>query len=146
MGNPLLISFIAAVFSLFYAGILASRVLSAPKGSDKMQSIAKAIQEGSSAFLTKQYKTVAIVAVFLAFAIAVSPLGINAAIAFVVGATASALAGVFGMLIAVRANVRVADAAHKGLSPAFELAFKGGAVTGFLVKMRIMFWASKSLK
>ncbi|OGZ60665.1 MAG: sodium-translocating pyrophosphatase [Candidatus Spechtbacteria bacterium RIFCSPLOWO2_01_FULL_43_12] len=133
MGNPLLISFIAAVFSLFYAGILASRVLSAPKGSDKMQSIAKAIQEGSSAFLTKQYKTVAIVAVFLAFAIAVSPLGINAAIAFVVGATASALAGVFGMLIAVRANVRVADAAHKGLSPAFELAFKGGAVTGFAV-------------
>ena len=133
MGNPLLISFIAAVFSLFYSGILASRVLSASKGSDAMQSIAKAIQEGSSAFLTKQYKTVFVVAAFLAFAIAVSPLGINAAIAFIIGATASALAGIFGMLIAVRANVRVADAAHKGLSPAFELAFKGGAVTGFAV-------------
>ncbi|MEX2144858.1 MAG: sodium-translocating pyrophosphatase [Candidatus Spechtbacterales bacterium] len=133
LNNPLLVSFTASAFSLFYAGALASKVLSESKGSDAMQSIAKAIQEGSSAFLTKQYKTVAVVAVFLAIAIAVSPLGISAAIAFVIGATASALAGVFGMLIAVRANVRVAHSASRGLSPAFELAFKGGAVTGFAV-------------
>lgn len=124
---------VAAVFSLGYAVMLAFKTLAAPAGDEKAQEIAGAIQEGSVAFLTSQYRKVAIVAVALTLVIALSPLGMPAAIAFLVGAIASAVAGIAGMYIAVRANVRVADAAGKGLPKAFSLAFKGGAVTGFAV-------------
>lgn len=118
---------------MIYAAMLASSVLSSPSGTKEMRSIAKAIQEGSAAFLNKQYRAVGVVAAVLFLLIAISPLGMGAAIAFLIGAVASALAGVFGMLIAVRANVRVAQKANSGLAGAFNLAFKGGAVTGFAV-------------
>ena len=124
---------VAAVFSLGYAVMLAFKTLAAPAGDEKAQEIAGAIQEGSVAFLTSQYRKVAVVAIALTLLIALSPLGMPAAIAFLVGAVASAVAGIAGMYIAVRANVRVADAAGKGLPKAFSLAFKGGAVTGFAV-------------
>ncbi|MDX1535174.1 MAG: sodium-translocating pyrophosphatase [Candidatus Spechtbacterales bacterium] len=132
--TTLLVSLSAAFASLGYAAILASKILSSSAGTEKMQEIAKAIQEGSAAFLSRQYQAVSVVALVLAIGIALAPpLGFEAAIGFLVGAIASALAGVFGMLIAVRANVRVADKASKGLAPAFNLAFRGGAVTGFAV-------------
>jgi len=124
---------VAAVFALGYAVMLAFKTLSASAGEEAAQEIARAIQEGSVAFLTRMYRRVALVAVVLTFAIAISPLGIPAAVAFVVGAIASAVTGISGMYIAVRTNVRVAHAAGKGLPEAFSLAYKGGAVTGFAV-------------
>jgi len=96
-----------------------------------MQSIAKAIQEGAKAYLNRQYKTVAIVAVIL-FGLLLF-LGIYASLGFLVGAAASALAGYIGMYISVRANVRTTEAAKSGLKKALTVAFRGGTVTGFLV-------------
>ena len=118
----------ASFFAVAYAAFLAWWILKQPSGDDKMREIARAIQEGAEAFLTKQYRAVALVGAVIAVAIAFSPLGWQAATGFVVGAIASALAGIVGMLVSVRANVRVAEAAKKGLGPAFSLSFKGGAV------------------
>lgn len=97
-----------------------------------MREIASAIQVGASAYLQRQYKTVTVVALVLAVVIYYT-LGENTAIGFLIGAALSALAGFIGMSVAVRANVRVAEIAKKGLSGAFSLAYQGGAVTGFLV-------------
>ncbi|MBI4133917.1 MAG: sodium-translocating pyrophosphatase [Candidatus Terrybacteria bacterium] len=133
LASPFVLPFFAALTSLLYAGALALRVLSAPTGSEAMRVIARAIQEGSSAFLVRQYRTVALVALPLAALLGFSPLGVPAAAGFLLGAAASALAGVAGMFIAVRANVRTAEAASGGVAKAFGLAFRGGAVTGFAV-------------
>ena len=96
-----------------------------------MQSIAKAIEEGANAYLYRQYKTVALVAVVLFFLLLF--LGFFASLGFLIGAVASALAGYIGMYISVRANVRTTEAAKKGLKEALNVAFKGGTVTGLLV-------------
>lgn len=118
--------------SLLYGFWLIANILKSPAGDPKMQEIAKAIQEGAAAYLKRQYMVVAMVAVVMAVAIYFA-LGVNSAVGFVVGSVLSALAGFIGMSIAVRANVRVAEAAKSGLAQAFSLAYKGGAVTGFLV-------------
>ena len=118
--------------SLIYGLWLVAQILQQPAGDEKMQEIAKAIQEGAAAYLQRQYLVVAVVAILLAGLIYYA-LGQNSAIGFLVGAFLSALAGFIGMSVSVRANVRVAEAAKKGLSPAFHLAYRGGAVTGFLV-------------
>src|SRR5687767_12341455 len=107
-------------------------------GNAKMQEISKAIQDGAGAYMNRQYKTVGIVAavlfVLLAGAGAFSDkFGVLTAIGFLVGASASALAGYVGMIIAVRANVRTAQAAHEGMNAALTVAFRGGAVTGLLL-------------
>lgn len=96
-----------------------------------MKRIAAAIQEGAAAYLKRQYTTIAVVA-FIIFFIIFFTLGIQSALGFLIGALCSALAGITGMLISVQTNVRVANAAQKGLHPALNLAFKGGAVTGIL--------------
>src|SRR5437867_4353332 len=107
-------------------------------GNPKMQEISKAIQEGAGAYLNRQYRTVGIVAAVL-FAIlwgagAISDkFGLLTAVGFLIGAGASSLAGYVGMVIAVRANVRTAQAAHKGMNAALTVAFRGGAVTGLLL-------------
>ncbi|MDP3999401.1 MAG: sodium-translocating pyrophosphatase [bacterium] len=101
-------------------------------GNEKMVEISKAIQAGSQAYLNRQYKTVAVVAVVLALAIYYW-LGVLSAVGFLVGAIASAVAGYIGMNVAVRANSKTAEAAKSGLNAALSLAFKSGAVTGFLV-------------
>src|SRR5262245_5784570 len=106
-------------------------------GKQEMQNIAKAIQEGASAYLNRQYKAVAVVAAGL-FAVLwgagafSDKFGLLTAVGFVIGAGASSLAGYVGMVIAVRANVRTAQAAHKGMNAALTVAFRGGAVTGLL--------------
>ncbi|VVB60226.1 K(+)-stimulated pyrophosphate-energized sodium pump [uncultured archaeon] len=130
--QPVFLAFIASALSIVFAGILAANVLRKPQGSEKMQSIAKAIQEGAMAYLNRQYRTVAVFAVIIALILYYA---INAptAIGFVAGAISSALAGYIGMNISVRANVRTAEAAKNGLSDALSVAFRGGAVTGLSV-------------
>ena len=140
MSDSVIITFalIAAVTGIAYGLYLAMWVFKLDAGNQKMQDIAKAIQEGASAYLNRQYKTVAVVAAVL-FALlwgagAVSDkFGLLTAIGFLIGASASSLAGYVGMVIAVRANVRTAQAAHKGLNSALTVAFRGGAVTGLLL-------------
>lgn len=122
----------AGALSIVYGGILIWWIMKQSAGTDKMQDIAKAIQQGASAYLGKQTQYVAVVAVIIG-ALLWWKLGYLDAIGFIVGAILSALAGFVGMTVAVRANVRTAEAAKKGLSAAFGLAFKGGAVTGLMV-------------
>ncbi len=124
----ILTALLAVVFSLY----LAWKTNKFPEGEGKMVEIAKAIKEGAGAYLNRQYKTVAYVAIFVTV-ILYFALGTTTALGFLVGAIASALAGYIGMFVAVRANVRTAEAAKKGLAQALDVAFKGGAVTGLLV-------------
>ncbi|AKM84986.1 TPA: sodium-translocating pyrophosphatase [Patescibacteria group bacterium] len=122
----------AGAVSVVYALGLTAWVLAQPTGTDKMMQIARAIQEGASAYLKRQYLTIAIVAIVLA-AILYWFLGWLTALGFLIGAVLSAIAGFIGMHISVRANVRTATAAEKGLAAALGLAFRGGAVTGLFV-------------
>jgi K(+)-stimulated pyrophosphate-energized sodium pump len=114
-----------------YALITASWVAKQSAGSEKMIEISDAIKEGATAFLNREYKTVAIVAVVLAALLTF--LGKWTAVGFIIGAFGSALAGYIGMMVSVKANVRVTEAAKRGLQPALSLAFKGGSVTGIMV-------------
>lgn len=122
----------AGLISIIYGGILIYWILKKDAGSEKMQEIARAIQQGASAYLSRQTRTVAIVAIIIG-ALLWWQLGLNTAFGFIVGAIFSALAGFIGMTVAVRANVRTAQGAIKGLAEAFGIAFRGGSVTGLLV-------------
>ncbi len=130
--NIYLAIFGAIALSIIYSVYVILWLSKKPNGDEKMVEISKAIQDGSSAYLNRQYKTVAVVAAVITVAIYFG-LGAVSAIGFLVGAVASALAGYIGMNIAVRANSKTAEAAKGGLKPALDLAFKAGAVTGFLV-------------
>ena len=114
-----------------YALITASWVAKQSAGSEKMIEISDAIKEGATAFLNREYKTVAIVAVILAALLFF--LGKWTAVGFIIGTVGSALTGYLGMMVSVKANVRTTEAAKRGLQPALSLAFKGGSVTGIMV-------------
>jgi len=123
---------VAGVVAIIIAAVLTKQVLRSPAGSKRMQEIASAIQEGAMAYLNRQYKTIAIVAAVIAVILALA-LGIYIAVGFTVGAFFSALAGYVGMNISVRANVRCAEAAKKGVKEAMDIAFRGGTITGLCV-------------
>ena len=124
----------ASLLSIGYAALLTLQVLRQPKGDGEMQKIALAIQEGASAYLKRQYRTIAAVAILIFIVLwFIFPENNAVAFGFLVGAVISGLAGFLGMMISVRANVRVAQAAKSTLEKAFSLAFRGGAVTGFFV-------------
>ena len=147
----LLFSLLASIASLGYGAFLIWQVLKKPTGDEKMREIQKAIQEGASAYLARQNKTVFWVGL-AAVLILWYWLGISLAAGFVVGAVASAFAGYIGMMVAVRANVRVTEEAKHGLARAFGLAFKGGAVTGFfvvglaLMSLTLFYWWAGDVK
>jgi len=140
----------AGVLSVIYGIYLISWILKQPQGNPKMQEIAKAIQEGASAYLNRQTKTVAIVGIIVFLILGFSISWITA-IGFIVGALLSAIAGYIGMNVSVRANVRTAEAAKNGLNPALRLAFRGGSVTGLLVAglgllgVTIFYWATRDI-
>src|SRR6184192_2640142 len=115
-----------------FAVVLIFLVLNKPTGNDRMREIAAAIQEGAAAYLNRQYTVIAIIGVIIAVIIGISINWTTAGL-YVVGAVLSASAGYVGMNIAVRANIRTAQAARSGLNTALQVAFRGGAVTGFMV-------------
>jgi K(+)-stimulated pyrophosphate-energized sodium pump len=123
---------LVGVISLIYSIFLIFNVLSNPRGDQKMNEISDAIVEGAGAYMKTQYTVIAIIGAII-FAILYLLLGPINAVGFLIGAVFSAISGIIGMSIAVRANVRTAQAAKSGLPSAFSLAFKGGAVTGLLV-------------
>lgn len=125
---------IAAGLAIVYGLLLVKKVLALPEGDSKMKEIASAIQTGAKAFLNRQYRTIALIAIVIFLMLGVTPkLGWPMAVGFLVGAFLSGLAGYIGMNVSVRANVRTAEAAKKGLKEALAVAVNGGAVTGLLV-------------
>ena len=122
----------AALVALAYGGLLTRWVLAANAGNETMGRIARAIQEGAAAYLNRQYSVIAVIGIVLALVITFA-VNWETGVLYIVGAGCSALAGYVGMNLSVRANVRTAQAATRGLDPALQLAFRGGAVTGLFV-------------
>ncbi|OHA39953.1 MAG: sodium-translocating pyrophosphatase [Candidatus Taylorbacteria bacterium RIFCSPLOWO2_12_FULL_47_20] len=132
MTDPIFVAMAAGILAIIYGGFLARSILKKPTGSQKMVEISDAIKTGAKAYLNRQYKTIAMIAVIL-FVVLWLVLNIETALGFIVGAFFSAIAGYIGMNMVVRANVRTTEAARSGLGKALNIAFRGGAVTGLLV-------------
>ena len=130
--SGLIIALACAAIGIIFGIVWALWILKQPSGNDRMREIAAAIQQGASAYLNRQYTTIAVVGVIL-FVVLGFTLHWTTAVGFAVGAVLSGLAGYIGMNVSVRANVRTAEAARTGLNEALAIAFRGGAITGLLV-------------
>jgi K(+)-stimulated pyrophosphate-energized sodium pump len=132
--HSVLFALICAGFGIGWGIWLTVRLLALPEGSDRMKEIALAVQQGAAAYLRRQYMTIGVVAIVIFLGIGLwNDLGWGTAFGFLIGAVFSAGAGFAGMNVAVRANVRTAEAAKGGVRPALKVAFGAGSVTGLLV-------------
>ncbi len=130
--HGVLVALVCASAAVVY-GVLTSRsLLALSPGNERMRTISAAVQEGASAYLNRQYTTIAGVGVVL-FIVLIPIQNIRVAIGFLIGGLLSASAGYIGMNVSVRSNARVAESARSGVSRALDVAFRGGAVTGMLV-------------
>jgi K(+)-stimulated pyrophosphate-energized sodium pump len=132
MDSSVLLAIGGGAVAVLFAVLLTAIVLRQPPGNQRMVEIASAIQEGASAYLNRQYTVIAVIGVVVAIIIGLT-LGWVTAVLYVVGAVCSAIAGYVGMNVSVRANLRTAEAARNGVARALSVAFRGGAVTGFMV-------------
>jgi K(+)-stimulated pyrophosphate-energized sodium pump len=130
--HGVLVALVCAAAALVYGLVTARQLLALSPGNERMQAISAAVQEGASAYLNRQYTTIAGVGVIL-FIVLIPIQNIRVAIGFLIGGVLSASAGYIGMNVSVRANTRVAESARSGVSRALDVAFRGGAVTGLLV-------------
>jgi K(+)-stimulated pyrophosphate-energized sodium pump len=130
--HGVLVALVCAAAAIGYGFVTSRSLLALSPGNERMRAISAAVQEGASAYLTRQYTIIAAVGVVV-FILLIPLQNIRVAIGFLIGAALSASAGFVGMNVSVRANARVAEAARGGVSPALKVAFRGGAVTGMLV-------------
>ena len=132
MSTALILSITCGTLAVLYGLFTTRQVLAADPGSERMREIAEAIQEGANAYLNRQYRAIAVVGIVIG-GILWALLGAEVGVGYLIGAVLSAAAGYIGMNVSVRANSRTAQAAREGVAPALSIAFRSGAVTGFLV-------------
>ncbi len=130
--HGVVVALVCAAAAVLYGALTSRSLLALSAGNERMRTISAAVQEGASAYLNRQYTTIAAVGVVL-FIVLIPLQNIRVAIGFLIGGLLSSAAGYIGMNVSVRSNARVAEAARGGVSRALHVAFRGGAVTGMLV-------------